>query len=119
MTSLDARRADLQLQAEHTFVQLEAAVGELERRRRRTLRIAHLITPLTVLVLSGIFIKWLSRRGRARGASIQAFGVPKRPARMDPVMALLVGSALRAWIQRRLVGRPMLSPRQLGPGRLS
>lgn len=66
MTPLDARRADLQLQAEHTFVQLEAAVGELERRRRRALRIAHLISPLIVLVLSGLFIRWLSRLAPSR-----------------------------------------------------
>lgn len=66
MTLPEAHRADLQLQAEHAFVQLEAAVGEIERRRRRALRIAHLITPLAVLVLSGLLVRWLLRLGPRR-----------------------------------------------------
>lgn len=62
MNSLESSRAHLELQAEHAFVQLEATIDEIERRRRRALRLAHLIAPLAVLVLSGIFVRWLFHR---------------------------------------------------------
>lgn len=114
MTPSLAPRSKLQLRAEHAFLQLEEAITELDRRRRRAVHLSQWMVPMVVVVASGLLVRRMLRhRGNHRPAFVS------RPAArpIETVGALLLTAALGAWAQRAVRSKPI--DRQWGPVRPS
>jgi hypothetical protein len=125
MSLSQAQRADLQFQAERSFLQIEAAISELDDRKRRALRLVHRMAPIAALLVTAGLVRWLVRRRHRHDQhrivtrpSIRVLEWQTRPA--QPALAMLIAAALRAWLLRRAeLAHAMAAPaRQLGPARL-
>jgi hypothetical protein len=109
-----APRSKLQLRADHAFLQLEEAITELDRRRRRALSLSQWMIPVVVVIASGLLVRRMLRHRGDHRLSVVG-GPAARP--VETVGALLLTAALRAWAQRAARSNPI--DRQWGPGRPS
>jgi hypothetical protein len=108
-------RVDLQLEGDRIFLQLQGAMIELGRRRRRALRVVRLVTLMGVLLLSAGLLSWLSRARYTRPRYTRMLSNPLVPLRetqaVEAAFSLLLAVAWHAWMHRAHVEHPPLPAR--------
>jgi hypothetical protein len=117
MSLSSAQRTRLQLEAEQALLHLESTMLEVGRRRRRAVHLAHGVAALTLLVASGMLVRFMLRRSQLPSSMQHHPNAPDRA--MEAVLVLLAATVLRAWVNRLEMSPSMLTPPLLGPNRPS